>query len=211
MSSSSSSTPQPHHIHPTTIVTTTSSTPLPSLQQRPTRLSLSSAKFLSLNDDGFWSLKLFYETRSTVVASHGWSFASAVPGQMTHLVAILTLDSANSYVMQGASCTQRAVSMVLFGRISPNSFLSSMLLLVGVIVVVFEIVVVGGGVSSIFKLSFVIVDSFSCYWSSACPGVLVSIVSICHVSSLCFQRHYGMIHEDGDNDTNDGHDDGRER
>ncbi|GJT53138.1 hypothetical protein Tco_0988192 [Tanacetum coccineum] len=36
-------------------------------------------------------------------------FASAVPGQMTHLVAISTLDSANSCVMQGASCTQREV------------------------------------------------------------------------------------------------------
>ncbi|GJZ63322.1 hypothetical protein Tco_0619743 [Tanacetum coccineum] len=35
-----------------------------------------------------------------------------------------------------------------------------------VIVVVFGIVVVVD-VSSIFKLSFVIVDSFSCYWSSA--------------------------------------------
>ncbi|GJW03439.1 hypothetical protein Tco_1562295 [Tanacetum coccineum] len=44
-----------------------------------------------------------------------------------------------------------------------------------VIVVVFGIVAVVG-VSSIFKLSFVIVDSFSCYWSSACPGVLVTIV-----------------------------------
>ncbi|GJR10561.1 hypothetical protein Tco_0793213 [Tanacetum coccineum] len=31
----------------------------------------------------------------TTVASRGWSFASAVPGQMTHLVAISTLDSAN--------------------------------------------------------------------------------------------------------------------
>ncbi|GKB19108.1 hypothetical protein Tco_0853031, partial [Tanacetum coccineum] len=30
----------------------------------------------------------------------------------------------------GASCTQREVSMVFFGRISPNSFLSSILLLV---------------------------------------------------------------------------------
>ncbi|GJT43334.1 hypothetical protein Tco_0952049 [Tanacetum coccineum] len=78
--------------------------------------------------------------------------------------------------------------MVFFGMISPNSFLSSILLLVViivmvvfvvvvlvvvviaivgvVIVVVFGIVVVVGGVSSIFKLSFVIVDSFSCYWSS---------------------------------------------
>ncbi|GKD49788.1 hypothetical protein Tco_1278764, partial [Tanacetum coccineum] len=76
------------------------------------------------------------------VASHGWSFASAVLGQMTHLVAISTLDSANSCVMQGASCTQRAVSMVIFGRISPNSFLSSMLLLVVIIVMVVFVVVV---------------------------------------------------------------------
>ncbi|GJS32110.1 hypothetical protein Tco_0530492 [Tanacetum coccineum] len=77
-----------------------------------------------------------------MVASHGWSFASAVPGQMTHLVAISTLDSANSCVMQGASCTQRAVSMVIFGRISPNSFLSSMLLLVVIIVMVVFVVVI---------------------------------------------------------------------
>ncbi|GJU16076.1 hypothetical protein Tco_1144042 [Tanacetum coccineum] len=102
----------------------------------------------------------------SLVASRGWSFASAVPGQMTHLVAISTLDSANSCVMQ-------VVVIAIVGV---------------VIVVVFGIVVVVGGVSSIFKLSFVIVDSFSCYWSSACPGVLVSIVSICHVSSLIQQK-----------------------
>ncbi|GJT38095.1 retrovirus-related pol polyprotein from transposon TNT 1-94 [Tanacetum coccineum] len=57
-----------------------------------------------------------------------------------------------------------------------------------VIVVVFGIVVVVGGVSSIFKLSFMIVDSLSCYWSSACLGVLVSIISIYHVSSLIQQK-----------------------
>ncbi|GKE54619.1 hypothetical protein Tco_1489775 [Tanacetum coccineum] len=57
-----------------------------------------------------------------------------------------------------------------------------------VFVTIIEIVVVIGivvvvGVSSIFKLSFVIVDSFSCYWSSACPGVLIIPVGItitCH-------------------------------
>ncbi|GJY94649.1 hypothetical protein Tco_0511010, partial [Tanacetum coccineum] len=81
-------------------------------------------------------------TFPSMVASRGWSFASAVPGQMTHLVAISTLDSANSCVMQGASCTQRAVSMVIFGRISPNSFLSSMLLLVVIIVMVVFVVVI---------------------------------------------------------------------
>ncbi|GJV44694.1 putative ribonuclease H-like domain-containing protein [Tanacetum coccineum] len=46
------------------------------------------------------------------------------------------------------------------------------------------IVVVGGGVSSIFNLSFVIVDSFSCYWSSACPGVFVSIMLMYENNSL---------------------------
>ncbi|GKC47222.1 hypothetical protein Tco_1064944 [Tanacetum coccineum] len=66
----------------------------------------------------------------------------SVPGQMTHLVAISTLDSINSCVMQGASCTQRAVSMIFFGRISPNSFLSSMMLLVVIIVMVVFVVVV---------------------------------------------------------------------
>ncbi|GKF39279.1 hypothetical protein Tco_0119340 [Tanacetum coccineum] len=44
--------------------------------------------------------------------------------------------------MQSASCTQRAVSMVLFDRISPNSFLSSMLLLVVIIVMVVFVVVI---------------------------------------------------------------------
>ncbi|GJU44715.1 hypothetical protein Tco_1201981 [Tanacetum coccineum] len=42
------------------------------------------------------------------------SFVSAVPGQMTHFVASLTLDSAKSYVMQSASCTQRKDSSVPF-------------------------------------------------------------------------------------------------
>ncbi|GJT67360.1 putative ribonuclease H-like domain-containing protein [Tanacetum coccineum] len=101
--------------------------------------------------------KVLLEQSILLVASRGWSFASAVPGQMTHLVANSTLDSANSCVMQ-------VVVIAIVGV---------------VIIVVFRIVVVVGGVSSIFKLSFVIVDSFSCFWSFACPGVLVSIVSIC--------------------------------
>ncbi|GJZ98879.1 hypothetical protein Tco_0671332, partial [Tanacetum coccineum] len=78
----------------------------------------------------------------------------------------------------GASCTQRKVSLVSFGKISPNSFLSSILLL-GVIIVmvvfvvvmvilvvvvvaivgVVIVVVVVGGVSFILKLSFMIIDN----------------------------------------------------
>ncbi|GKC19095.1 hypothetical protein Tco_1021245 [Tanacetum coccineum] len=117
------------------------------------------------------------------------SFVSAVPGQMTHFVASLTLDSAKSCVMQDASCTQRKVSSVPFvlswgGSISPESFLSSIMLLVvmvvivvvtvilvvivvtiiGVVIVVtiigvVVVVVIVGGVPSIIKLSFVIVGS----------------------------------------------------
>ncbi|GKA95469.1 hypothetical protein Tco_0817507, partial [Tanacetum coccineum] len=72
----------------------------------------------------------------------GIRFILKVSGQMTHFVASLTLDSANSCVMQGASCTQRKVSMVPFGRISPNSFLSSILLVVVIIVTVVIVVVI---------------------------------------------------------------------
>ncbi|GJT66973.1 ribonuclease H-like domain-containing protein [Tanacetum coccineum] len=146
---------------------------------------------------------------STGITGYGYcllvvssSRSSAVLGQMTYLVQSSTLDSERTYVHAG--CTFQHT-----GRISPNSFLSSILLLVViivmvvfvivvlvvvvimiyrvVIVVVFGIVVVVGGVSSIFKLSFVIVDSFSCYWSSACPGVLVSIVNIAMLAACAFK------------------------
>nr|GEV18346.1 hypothetical protein [Tanacetum cinerariifolium] len=99
----------------------------------------------------------FYE-----VASCGWSFASAVLDPMTHLVTSLTPDSANSCVMQGASCTQRKVSMVLF--VLPSILLVVVIVVTVVIVVVISVVVVGvvvvvvgSSVSSINKLSLVIV------------------------------------------------------
>ncbi|GJS80679.1 hypothetical protein Tco_0730560 [Tanacetum coccineum] len=89
------------------------------------------------------------------VASSGWPFVSTVPGQMTHLVASLTLDSARSCVMQGAFLPQGMAS----------SFLPSILLLVVIIVavaivviMVILVVVVGEG-SSIIKLSFVSIGS----------------------------------------------------
>ncbi|GKF83189.1 hypothetical protein Tco_0244845, partial [Tanacetum coccineum] len=102
------------------------------------------------------------------VASSGWPFVSAVPGQMTHLVASLTLDSARSYVMQGTFLTQGKASSIptVFswgGSISPDSFLPFILLLLVIIVavvivtVVLVVVVVEG--SFIIKLSFVIIGS----------------------------------------------------
>nr|GEY65289.1 hypothetical protein [Tanacetum cinerariifolium] len=99
------------------------------------------------------------------VASRGWSFASAIPGPITHLVTSLTPDSANSCVMQ--------VVVVAIVRV--------------------VVVVVGSSVSSINKLSLLIVGSFSCYWSSTCLGVPISIVSIYHDSSLCFQSSSNAI------------------
>ncbi|GKD78410.1 hypothetical protein Tco_1341031 [Tanacetum coccineum] len=102
--------------------------------------------------------------------------------QMTYPVASSTLDNARSYMMQGALLAQGTVSSIpIVGSISPEGFLPSIVLLVviivtvlivavilvvvviaivGVVIVVVFIgivVVVGGGVSSIFKLSFVII------------------------------------------------------
>nr|GEY40193.1 reverse transcriptase domain-containing protein [Tanacetum cinerariifolium] len=90
---------------------------------------------------------------------------------MTHFVASSTLDSAKSYVMQGAFCTQRKVSCVPFvfsilfvlsqgGNMSPDSFLPSILLLVAIIaivVVTIVVVVAVAGVPSVLKLSFMVI------------------------------------------------------
>ncbi|GJX81324.1 hypothetical protein Tco_0330805 [Tanacetum coccineum] len=101
-------------------------------------------------------------TLETKVVSSGWSFVSAILGQMTYFVASPTLDSAGSYVMQGAPFTQGTIpSIPIGGSISPKGFLPSILLLVVIIVttvfiIVILIVVVVDDVSLILKLSFVI-------------------------------------------------------
>ncbi|GKC13746.1 hypothetical protein Tco_1010528, partial [Tanacetum coccineum] len=95
------------------------------------------------------------------VGSSGWPFVFAVPGQMTHLVASLTLDSTRSYVMQCAFLTRGKASSIptVFswgGNISPNSFLPSILLLlviivaVAIVVTVVLVVVVGEGILEVF-------------------------------------------------------------
>ncbi|GKC74120.1 hypothetical protein Tco_1120003 [Tanacetum coccineum] len=83
-------------------------------------------------------------------------------GQMAHLVASITLDSARSYVMQSAFLTQRMVSSkpIVFswgGSISPEGFLSSVLLW---LVIIVAVVGVGVTVVVIVKISFVIKLSF---------------------------------------------------
>ncbi|GKF60342.1 hypothetical protein Tco_0177128, partial [Tanacetum coccineum] len=103
------------------------------------------------------------------VASSGWPFVYVVPGQMTHLVASLNLNSAGSCVMQGTFLTQGKAPGIptIFSwrdNISPDSFLPSIQLLlviivaVAIVVTVVLVVVVGDG-SSIIKLLFVIIGS----------------------------------------------------
>ncbi|GKF82118.1 hypothetical protein Tco_0243774, partial [Tanacetum coccineum] len=103
-----------------------------------------------------------------LIASSGWSFVSAVLSQMAHLITSITLNSAMSYVMQSAFLTQGTVSSISIifswgSSISPEGFLSSVLLwlviivtVFGVTVVVVIIVVVVIESSSVVKLSFVI-------------------------------------------------------
>nr|GEZ57727.1 hypothetical protein [Tanacetum cinerariifolium] len=109
---------------------------------------------LLVKDKRHYKLQILF-----VVFSSGWSFVSAVLGQMTYLVASLTLDSTS---------------------ISPEGFLLPILLLVVIIVtiaivavilvvvvvaivgVVIVVVIIGivavvGGVSFILELSFVII------------------------------------------------------
>ncbi|GKA41974.1 hypothetical protein Tco_0734634 [Tanacetum coccineum] len=92
-------------------------------------------------------------------------------GVITYPVASLTLDSARSYVMQGAPFTKGTISIIpIGGSISPEGSLPSILLkvimvtvviiavtLVVVVVPIFGVIVVVGGVSSIIKLSFMII------------------------------------------------------
>ncbi|GKF91901.1 hypothetical protein Tco_0275602, partial [Tanacetum coccineum] len=104
------------------------------------------------------------------VASNGWPLVSAVLGQITHLVASLTLDSARSCVMQCTFLTQWKASSIptVFSwgdNISPNDFLPFILLLlviivvVAIVVTVILVVVVVGEDSSMIKISFVIIGS----------------------------------------------------
>nr|GEU28863.1 retrovirus-related Pol polyprotein from transposon TNT 1-94 [Tanacetum cinerariifolium] len=71
------------------------------------------------------------------VVSSGGSFVSAVTGQMTYPVSSLTLDNVRSYVMQ-------VVIVAIVG-------------VVIVVAIIRVVVFVGGGVSSILKLSFMII------------------------------------------------------
>ncbi|GJY95821.1 hypothetical protein Tco_0512182 [Tanacetum coccineum] len=98
------------------------------------------------------------------ITSSGWPFVSAVLGQMAHLVASITLDSARSYVMQSAFLTQRTVPSIpiIFSwsdGIRPESFLSSVLLWLVIIVAV-----IGVGVTVILVIIVVVVIVVETYF-----------------------------------------------
>ncbi|GJU55742.1 hypothetical protein Tco_1229456 [Tanacetum coccineum] len=151
---------------------------------------------------------------------------------MTYSAASPTLDSAGSYVMYGASITQRTISSISVGSsISPEAFLSSILLvmviivmvvIVAVILVVVMIVIVRVviivvfigivvvGVSSIFKPSFVIIGV------PVGPVFLLGLLALA-IDAACAFRAEEMpslitlrgYDKDGDNDANGGNDDER--
>nr|GEW18783.1 hypothetical protein [Tanacetum cinerariifolium] len=134
------------------------------------------------------------------IVSSGWSSVFTVLGQMTYPITSLTLDSARSYVMQGAYFTHGIVSSIpIGGKICSKGFLLPILLLVVIIVTVviiavilivivvvtvilvvivvvkvfiaiIGVVVVIGDVSSILKLSFMII------------GFLCRIVELCFIT-----------------------------
>ncbi|GKF43339.1 hypothetical protein Tco_0129891, partial [Tanacetum coccineum] len=77
------------------------------------------------------------------VVSSGWSFVSAILGQMTYPVASPTLDSTGSHMMQGAPFTQGTIpSIPIGGSISFKGFLLPILLLVVIIVMVVIVAVI---------------------------------------------------------------------
>ncbi|GJS66318.1 NADH-plastoquinone oxidoreductase subunit 7 [Tanacetum coccineum] len=121
------------------------------------------------------------------VVSSGWSFVSVILGQMTYPVASPTLDTAWSYVMQGAPFTQGTIpSIPIDGNISPEGFLPSILLLVVIIVtvvvvIVILIVVVVDDVSLILKLSFVIIGVL------VGPVFLLGLLALAIVAACAFR------------------------
>nr|GEU90536.1 hypothetical protein [Tanacetum cinerariifolium] len=114
-------------------------------------LSLSQISFIGMTRDS--SDRHFFKSEMWKIFSRGWSFASVVLDQMTHIVASLTLDSVKSCMIQGASCSQKRVSMVPFvfsipfvlswdDSISLDSFLPSILLVVVIVITVVIVAVI---------------------------------------------------------------------
>ncbi|GKD19244.1 hypothetical protein Tco_1208402, partial [Tanacetum coccineum] len=93
------------------------------------------------------------------ITSSGWPFVSAVLIQMAHLVANITLNNARSCVMHSAFLAQGTVSSIPIvfswgGSISPEGFMSSVLLW---LVIIVEVVGVGVMVVVVIIVAVVVV------------------------------------------------------
>nr|GEY20458.1 hypothetical protein [Tanacetum cinerariifolium] len=102
-----------------------------------------------------------------LVAPSGWSFGFAVPSQMTYLVLSITLDSARTYVIQGAFLIQRTVSSI------PTVFI--VLVIVDMII---GIVVVVVGAPSIIKLVFMITGWAYAFHQDKASSVRVQVANV---------------------------------
>nr|GEU67650.1 hypothetical protein [Tanacetum cinerariifolium] len=171
---------------------------------------------LAFLDPSLAELELHLRVRNEFeIGSCGWSFASIVPGQMTYLVANLTLDSAKSC---GGSISLDSflpsillvvvivvtVLIVVLSLIFVVAAIVGVVIVVAIIEVVIVVTIIGvvifdvvGGIPSIIKLSFMNIGSFSCYRSFTWHGVSIGIVSIFHGSSLCFQSCSNTIRYNG--------------
>nr|GEU69869.1 hypothetical protein [Tanacetum cinerariifolium] len=127
-----------------------------------------------------------------LIAPSGWSFISAVPSQMTHLVVSITLDSARSRVMQGAFLTQGMVSniptVLSWGSsIRLKGFWPFILLLTVIIVTVAVVlvivdtiigIVVVVGAPSIIKLAFVTTGWVYAFHQDKASSVRVPVANV---------------------------------
>nr|GEV14338.1 hypothetical protein [Tanacetum cinerariifolium] len=110
-----------------------------------------------------------WDLRRVEILKQTKAILSLIPGQMTYLVASLTLDSARSYVMQGAHFTQGTISSIpIGGNKSPEGFLPSILLMVIMVTVVNVVVILVIVVVATFRVGVVV----------AIVGVVIVVIII---------------------------------
>ncbi|GJW74636.1 ribonuclease H-like domain-containing protein [Tanacetum coccineum] len=132
------------------------------------------------------------------------SRSSTVLGQLTYLVTSLTLDSARTYVMQGAPFTQGTIpSIPISSSISPEGVPLGPVFLLGLLVLAID-------AACAFRAEEM--PSLISCWMAAKVMAGVSDVDVLLggiPSTKDNAQGYGMTHEDGDNDVIGGNDDER--
>ncbi|GJV73627.1 hypothetical protein Tco_1493622 [Tanacetum coccineum] len=131
----------------------------------------------------------------------------AVLGLVTYLVANLTLDTARSRVVIIITVVFVVVVLVVV-----------VIAIVGVVIVVMlEIIVVVVSLVPVFLLGLLAlaIDATCAFRAEEMPSLISCrmaakvMAGVLDVDITSFERGYGMIHEDGDNDAISGNDDER--